>query len=177
MDDLGPLTLRPGDRRIRAVVHDGPPPGDPWWIERSCRRCGRTIDARSGARVVYGTHDTATPDSAALCTSCAVLLTPFRCTIDLRELSALASPDAVTREVGDLVGQVLAMRVDPPSDVLTLRAADTHALARRLQTTRTHLALRLRDVGVLAGIEVATAQRTGTARQHHDTHAPSAAPA
>lgn len=65
----------------------------------------------------------------------------------------------------ELVQRVVAMRAEPPTDAVWVRAEDVHGLARRLATTRTHLALRLRDLGLLVDVEVATTHRTGTARR------------
>lgn len=165
MDVLGPLTLRVGDRRIRAVVREVPPAGDPWWVERSCARCGRVSDAQSGALVVYGRHDSAAPDTAALCPSCAALLTPFRFAVDLERIRSIVDRDAISRELGQLVERVLAIRAEPPTDVMWTRARDVHVLARRLATTRTDLALQLQDLGSLAAVEIATQDRPGSARR------------
>lgn len=165
MDVLGPLTLRGGDRRIRAVVRELPPAGDPWWVERSCARCGLVSDAPSGALVIYGQHDITVPDTAALCPHCAALLTPFRFAVDLERIGSIAEPDATCREVGQLAERVVAMRAEPPRDVLWTRARDAHVLARRLAITRTDLALHLQDLEVLAAVEIATQDRPGSARR------------
>lgn len=165
MDVLGPLTLRPGDRRIRAVVRGGPPAGDPWWVERSCARCGRASDAQSGALVVYGHHDSPAPETAALCPDCAARLTPYRFAVDLEGVSSIVDPDAICRELRQLVERVVAMRAEPPTDVMWIRARDVHALARRLATTRTHLGLHLQDLGTLAAVDVATEDWPGHARR------------
>lgn len=165
MDVLGPLTLRAGDRRIRAVVRAVPPAGDPWWVERSCARCGRTSDAQSGALLVYGRHDSTAPDTAALCPSCAAMLTPFRFAVDLERITSIADRDAFCRELGQLVERIVAMRAEPPTDVMWTRARDAHVLARRLATTRTHLALHLQDLKALAAVEIATQDRPGRARR------------
>lgn len=180
MDVFGPLTLRPGDRRVRAVVRQLPSADDPWWVERSCARCDRAIDARSGALVVYGPHDSTAPATAALCASCAALLTPFRVALDVARIRALfaggAVGDALARVMVDLVERVLAMRAGPPTEVIWVRARDTHVLARRLGTTRTDLALRLDDLGVLRAIEVATSTEPGTARRARSSPAPTGRP-
>lgn len=165
MDVLGPLTLRAGDRRVRAVVRGGPPAGDPWWVERSCARCGRASDAQSGALVVYGPHDSTAPETAALCPSCAAMLTPFRFAVDLERIRSIAEPDAICRELGQLVERVVAMRADPPTDVMWTRARDAHVLARHVATTRTDLALHLQDLEALAAVEIATQDRSGSARR------------
>ena len=168
MDALGPLTLRPGDRRIRAVLHDGPPADDPWWVERSCGRCTRVCTAGSGAVVAYGPHDTIRPDTAALCQGCAAALTPFRFAIDLERSRSPDESDPVCREVAAHVDRVVTSRAEPSGDAVWIRAADVHDLARELGTTRTHLALRLRDLGLLTGVEVATELQPGTARRSRE---------
>lgn len=170
MDVLGPMTLRPGDRRIRAVVRDGPAADDPWWVERSCARCGQATDAHVGAVVLYGPHDTTSPDVAALCPNCAAMLTPLRLAVDLERIRSITAPDAVCRELGELVERVLAMRAGPAPDVVWIRACDAHDLARRLAMTRTDLALRLGDLGALAAVDVATVEKPGGARQVREAH-------
>ena len=156
MDVLGPLTLRPGDRRIRAVISRARPVNDPWWVERACVRCGSQADAQRGAVVVYGPHDSTTTETGALCSVCAPLLTPIRFAIDLHR----HRPDATTSSIGGaalaLAERIATMRCGPSPDVVWTRARDVHALARRLGTTRTGLALALQDLGVLAAVDVAT---------------------
>ena len=119
----------------------------------------------SGALVVYGPHDSAAPDTAALCPHCAAMLTPFRFAVDVAGIRSVADQDGIGREVGELIEHVVVMRAEPPTDVVWTRARDAHVLARRLATTRTHLAMRLRDLGALTAIDVATKDRPGTARR------------
>lgn len=170
MDVWGALTLRPGDRRIRAVVGRVPPAGDPWWVERSCARCSGATDVHSGALVVYGPHDSTTPATAALCASCAALLTPLRFAVDLDRIRAIDDPDGSCSAVGEFVERVLVMRAEPPAGLVWTRARDTHVLAQRLGVPQTDLVLRLRDRSVLSAVEVATKDRPGTARRGRQPH-------
>lgn len=150
--------LQPGDRRILAVVRPDFPnclAGVRW----SCTACGDHFEAHTTRAVLYAHPEQTVPYAFMVCPECATVLTPLRLELDHYQLYAMRadhSPSDIGQTVANHVNIVLAMRTDPPSETVRLRAIDAHALAEQLHTQRLDLVRHLESMQVLAGVEVAT---------------------
>lgn len=112
----------------------------------------------------YGAPGTR-PDRAALCAHCALLLLPLHVVVDLDRVRELDPCDAVAQSLRATIGRILDQRGEPPARRLRLPPQEVHRLAARHDTTRTHLALRLDELGILVAAEAALEQVLGRSHQ------------
>jgi hypothetical protein len=149
---VGRLPLHPGDRRIQSVVHPshhGLTRARGTW---GCRRCTDELAIRDSWTVLLSSRHSEVPYAAMVCRACAADLVPVRLTLDLHRLGA-AEDDQTTREVTALADRARPRRDDGRDRLLGLRAADTLRLVRRFALPPGEVLLRLRDVGLVAGID------------------------
>lgn len=156
--------LEPGDRRIRAVVRPERAIVPRVQERPTCARCDGEVDLDDAWTVLHGPHDGTEPDRLLACHACGSALMPFRLVLHLgrlreevrRSIGRVRDQAPVPRTVRGVAEVVLGLaraRSPEPEHRMTIRAADVIGLAHMLGTTRTHLALRLRDAGVLLGVD------------------------
>lgn len=153
--------LRPGDRRIRAVVRPeyfGEAARGPTW---PCAACGVEFQKRDSRAVIHAPPDVEVPYAFMVCPDCALELTPVRLDLDRRRLDEFAQdgrrhdePGAAGPLVAEYAAEILRMRGGQQPEVVRLRALDAHVLADLLETSRTGLVSQLHAMKVLSALDV-----------------------